>query len=137
MSERFRDVSVGVSQNFLGDNVNSVTSLWHQMENTLSIDISEEQVKLSIFETCGEEVWWIYWQNENAADRQEDKRKNTEKVYGCSKQGHQEHWCDRRGCQGYGYVDRSAVAMLKGPTETRKRTRVVHHLLFLLIILYL
>lgn len=61
MSERYRDLSVGVGQNFLGDNGDCVTSLWHQIENALSTDISEEQVKLSIFETCAEEVWWIYW----------------------------------------------------------------------------
>lgn len=52
----------------------------------------QEQVKLSIFETCrGGRVDILAKSVENAAARQEDKRKNTEKVYGCSKQGHQEH----------------------------------------------
>lgn len=41
---------------------------------------------------------WIYWLKDSdyGAVKQEEKRKTTDKVYGCSERGHAVGWCDSR-----------------------------------------
>lgn len=38
--------------------------------------------------TCAMEGYWIYWANDVEAVRQEEKRKTTKEIHGCSEEGH-------------------------------------------------
>lgn len=50
-------------------------------------------------ETCAEQEWLMYWTRdvEDEATRQEEKRRTSEKIQGCSGGGHVEGCCDRGG----------------------------------------
>lgn len=86
---------------------------WHWHKET-----SEGQLRLSILEvkleTCAEQEWLMYWTRdvEDEATRQEEKRRTSEKIQGCSGGGHVEGCCDRGGWQEQGEISNSASDIL-------------------------